>query len=258
MNQDEIYDYFSKRTPFKNILTKYCDLDIYCYRTGSPLCGNFYYTYDISYDQQKVVDNLIDIKKSLLKTKCAKMLDSARELANNIPDTIDGFKNAFEINRLMNSLICDYCIRDTEHSKRFKWDVKNSFAKNIEYAKKCAAKMKRPIMSICEVNGWERESWNFYFDYPQNDMEIKTLENLSKKFQQIGKVNQVIGDSFFEISFTPKEYESVNFNLCRGYMPKNNFLDGRLDYTRLNELTSMSNEGCFDALYKGGIREFCQ
>ena len=258
MNQDEIYDYFRKRTPFKNTLIKYCDLDIYCYRTGSPLWGSFYYTYDISYDQQKVVDNLIEIKKSLLKTKCAKMLDGARELVNNIPDTIDGFKNAYEINRLMSSLICEYCIRDTEHTKSFKWDVKNSFAKNIDYAKKCAGKMKRPIMCIYEVNGWERESWGFYFDYPKTDNEIKTLENLSEKFQQIGKVNQVIGDSFFEVLFTPKEYESVNFDCRGGYMPKNNFLDGKLDYKKLDELTCVSDENCFDAFYKGGIREFCQ
>lgn len=247
------FEYYANKKPYRKILEEEIDLCIYSYMQGSPFFGNHYVVYEISYDMQKFISNMPHIRERLLRTKMAKNVETQTQKIMRIPDTIEEFKNAYAINRVISDLVIDGCIVNSDSSKCFHWDVSNKMSLDADFNKYCAEKMKRPLAKIVEINGWERESWRFYFDYP-NDEEYEVLERLSERFDKLGKVNQVIGESSLELYFVPEEYDGINFEYRGGYMAKNNFMDGKLDIDKVNEVIGYDNERFFNFFYKGGCR----
>lgn len=248
---DKVYnwEYFKDKTPFKNILAKYADLDIDYYWHGYNYSRTYHYT--ISYDAKKFIDNISAIKKALLKTKMCQHLDSVRAKVEAIPEALDEYANAYAINRVVSDLVLEGCLKQSQHSRVYNWKVANSFEANTEFNQSCAKKMNRPMLKLNEVNGWEREAWNFYFDYMDNDLVIR----LSERLNNMPKVDQKIGKSYFTLNLVPIEFDSVNFNgTCHGYMPRNNLVEGTLDFEKLKDVLEYSDDDLFEYLYKGGIR----
>ena len=247
------YDYYANKKPYRKILEEEIDLEIYSYMQGSPVWGNQYVVYDISYDMQKFVSNMPHIRERLLKTKIAKNIENERKKISAIPDTIEEFKNAYAINRILSDLIVNGCIVQSDSSKCFHWEVNNRMSLDADFNKYCAEKMTRPMAKIFEANGWERESWRFFFEYP-NDEEFEVLQRLGKRFEELGRVNQVLGESFLEVHLVPEEYESINFEARGSYMPRNNYCGGKLDIEKVNEVIEYDNERFYNFFYKGGCR----
>lgn len=253
---DKVYDYeyFKNKTPFRNVLAKSCDLSIYCERTGSRDWG-FSYHYTISYDQKKFVENLPEIKKALLRTKICKCLEPVRNRVETIPEALDDFENAYAINKVFGDLVWDGCLTHNGASRSFEWEVENKYASDFEFNKRCVKKMTRPIIRLWEVNAWERESWGFYFDYPDGET-FELIKQLSERFAKMPKVRQLNGNSYFELSLVPREYNFRDWSKessC-GYMPKHNWLNGQPDLVKLKYVLSLSDNGLFEFFYKGGIR----
>ena len=247
------YDYYANKKPYRKILEEEIDLEIYSYMQGSPVWGNQYVVYDISYDMQKFVSNMPHIRERLLKTKIAKNIENERKKISAIPDTIEEFKNAYAINRILSDLIVNGCIVQSDSSKCFHWEVNNRMSLDADFNKYCAEKMTRPMAKIFEANGWERESWRFFFEYP-NDEEFEVLQRLGKRFEELGRVNQVLGESFLEVHLVPEEYDSINFEARGSYMPRNNYCGGKLDIEKVNEVIEYDNERFYNFFYKGGCR----
>lgn len=244
------WEYFKDKTPFKNTLKKYADLEIDSYWHGYN--GSRTYHYTISYNQKKFIQNVSVIKKSLLRTKMCQYLETVRNKVEAIPETLDEYANAYAINRVVSDLVLEGCLKQSQHSCVYNWNVTDSFENNAEFNQTCAKKMTRPMLKLNEVNGWERESWNFYFDYMDNDLIVR----LSERLNNMPKVDQKIGKSYFTLNLVPIEFDSVNFNgKCYGYMPKNNLVDGTLNMAKLKEILTFSDNGLFEFLYKGGIRD---
>lgn len=254
-NKEIVYDYqyFNNRTPFRNILKKYCDLRIDTYRMGSYY-GSVTQYYDIFYDAALFMQNIVEIKQALLKTKFCKYVEDMRESVKKIPENLDEYENAYAINRVVSDLVLDGCIRHNASSHRYNWNVNNRFSDNMEFNISCAKKMKKPVIRLFEVNGWEREAWNFYFDFPFDENQMVALQKLADRVSKMEKVQQCNGKSYFEIMFVPKEYDSINWGICHGYMNKNNYVDGVLNVEKVEELLGNTDNYIFEYLYKGGIR----
>ena len=248
------YEYFNSRTPFRSILSKYCDFSVDTYRTGSNNSGYVTQHYDISYDAALFMKNVADIKKALLKTKFCKYVEGMREKIEKIPENIDEYENAYAINRVVSDLVFDGCIKHNLCSHKYNWFVKNRFSDNMDYNISCAKKMEKPLIRLFEVNGWERESWSFYFDFPFDEKEMVVLQKLADRVSKMEKVQQCNGSSSFEIMFVPKEYDSINWDIRRGYMHKNNYIDGVLSIEKVENLINQTDNYIFEYLYKGGIR----
>ena len=250
---EKVYDweYFQNKTPFRRIFEKYCNLEIDSYSMGSQY--HRIQHYDISYDMALYMQNIKEIKQALLKTKMCKYLEGMRKKIEDIPETIEEYENAYAIGRIASSLIVDGCTRHTASSIKYNWDIKNRYSDDMEYNIFCAKRMNRPLIRIFEVNGWERESWNFYFDFP-DDTTLELWQSLAKRFKEMPKVNQCNGQTFFELMFVPKEYDSINWECRGGYMAKNNFVEGTLNIEKLKELLTFTDNGLFEYFYKGGVR----
>lgn len=248
------YEYFQNRTPFRNVMIKFCNLEVDSYRTGSPSYGYVTQHYNISYDMALFMQNIREIKEGLLRTKMCKCLEGVRKKIENIPENIEEYGNAYAIGQVASDLIVEGCIRHTASSCRYNWNIKNRYADDMNFNISCAKKMKRPLIRLFEVNGWERESWNFYFDFPFDENQMNILQRLSNRFNSMEKVHQCNGDSYFELMFVPKEYDSINWDVYHGYMNKNNFVDGILNIEKLEEILTYTDNGIFEFFYKGGIQ----
>lgn len=248
------YEYFNNRTPFRPILSKLCDFTIDTYRTGSYTYGSVTQHYDISYDAAMFMQNIVEIKRALLKTKFCKYVEGMKEKIEKIPENLDEYENAYAINRVVSDIVMDGCIRHNASSHRYNWNVKNRFSDNMDFNISCAKKMEKPIMRLFEVNGWEREAWNFYFDFPFDEKQMSVLQKLADRVSKMEKVQQCNGKSYFEIMFVPKEFDSINWGICHGYMNKNNYVEGTLSIDKIEELLGQTDNYIFEYLYKGGVR----
>lgn len=248
------YEYFNQRTPFRSVMHKFCNLEIDTYRTGSYSFGSVTQNYDISYDAAMFMENIVEIKQALLKTKFCKYVEGMKEKIEKIPETLDDYENAYAINRVVSDIILDGCISHKASSHRYNWNVKNRFSDNMDFNISCAKKMIKPVIRLLEVNGWEREAWNFYFDFPFNDNQMSVLQKLADRVNKMEKVQQCNGKSYFEIMFVPKEFESINWGICHGYMNKNNYIEGTLNIDKVEELLGQTDNYIFEYLYKGGTR----
>ena len=252
MNKIYNYEYFTARAPYRNILKEFCDLDIYSWREGS----GFYAVqhYDISYDQEKFVQNIPIIKAKMLKTKFAKTIKEEAEYINGLPNSLEDFKNAYEINKIASHIICDGCIRRGISSKHYVWNVKPRYSDNIKFNQVCATKMERPMVKFTEYNGWEREVWNFYFDFPKEEA-LGVLSKLKERLAAMPEVYQCNGKTHFELKLVPEEYNQVNWNSKRtSYMAHNNLMVGDININKITEIIDFSNDVLFEFCYKGGVR----
>lgn len=246
------YEYFATRAPYRNILKELCDLDIYTWRDGSGSYAIQHYS--ISYDQEKFVTNLPTIKAKLLKTKFAKTIDTEAEYIKSLPNSLDDFKNAYEINKIASNLICEGCIRKGASSIRYEWDVSPRYSDNIKFNQECAKKMDRPMVKFTEYNGWEREVWNFYFDFP-NEEYLGVLGRLKERLAVMPEVNQRVGTTRFELKLVPEEYDKVNWDSKRThYMAHNNLMIGDINIGKIEEIIDFSDDALFEFCYKGGVR----
>lgn len=248
------YEYFNQRTPFRSAMHKFCNLEIDTYRTGSYSFGSVTQNHDISYDAALFIQNIVEIKQALLKTKFCKYVEGMKEKIEKIPETLDEYENAYSINKVVSDIIMDGCISHKASSHRYNWDVKNRFSEDMDFNISCAKKMEKPVIRLLEVNGWERESWNFYFDFPFDENQMSVLQKLADRVSKMEKVHQCNGDSYFEIMFVPKEFDSINWGICHGYMNKNNYIEGTLNVDKIEELLRYTDNGIFEFLYKGGIQ----
>ena len=246
------YEYFSTKAPYRNILKELCDLDIYTWREGY---GSYaVQRYSISYDQEKFVTNLPTIKKRLLKTKFAKTIETEAEYIKGLPESLDDFKNAYEINKIASHLIADGCIRKGTSSKHYEWYVRPRYSDNIQFNQACAKKMERPMVNFTEYNGWEREVWNFYFDFP-TEADLGVLTRLKERLSAMPEVNQRVGMTRFELKLVPQEYNNINWDSKRThYMVHNNLMTGSINVGKIEEIIDFSNDALFEFCYKGGVR----
>ena len=83
---------------------------------------------------------------------------------------------------------------------------------------------------------------------------MSILQKFADRISKMKKVHQCNGDSYFEIMFVPKEYDSINWEVCHGYMCKNNYVDGSLNIEKVEELLGQTDNYIFECLYKGGVR----
>lgn len=248
------YEYFNQRTPFRTVMNRFCNLEIDTYRTGSYDFGSATLHHDISYDAALFIENIAEIKQALLRTKFCKYVESMKEKIEKIPETLDEYENAYAINKVVSDIIIDGCISHKASSHRYNWEVKNKYSDNMEFNISCAKKMEKPVIRLFEVNGWERESWNFYFDFPFDDNKMSALGKLADRVSKMEKVQQCNGKSYFEIMFVPKEFDSINWGICHGYMNKNNYIEGTLNVEKVEELLGQTDNYIFECLYKGGIQ----
>ena len=252
MNKTYDYEYFATRAPYRKIFKELCDLDIYTWRDGSGSYAVQHYS--ISYDQEKFVKNLPAIKEKMLKTKFAKTIKEEAAYIKGLPNSLDDFKNAYEINKVASDLICDGCIRKDASSIRYEWDVKPRCSDKIEFNQACAKKMERPMVKFTEYNGWEREVWNFYFDFP-NEERLSVLIKLKERLAAMPEVNQRVGKTRFELKLVPEEYDKVNWDSKRThYMAHNNLMVGDVNVGKIEEIINFSNDALFEFCYKGGVR----
>lgn len=251
---DKIYDYeyFTARAPYRNIIKELCDLDIYAWRDGYGFYAVQHYS--ISYDQEKFVKNLPVIKEKLLKTKFAKTIKEEAEYIKGLPDSLDDFKNAYEINKIASHLITEGCIRRGNSSIHYEWDVKPRYSDNIQFNQACAKKMDRPMAKFTEYNGWEREVWNFYFDFPSEE-HLGVLNKLKERLSTMPEVDQRVGKTHFELKLVPEEYDKVNWDSKRThYMAHNNLMTGNINVGKIEEMIDFSDDALFEFCYKGGVR----
>ena len=191
----------------------------------------------------------------MLKTKFAKTIAEEVNRIKKMPESLDDFKNAYEINKIASCLIDKGCIRKGASSIRYEWEVESRYSENIEFNKACAAKMKRPMVQFTEYNGWEREIWNFDFDFPSED-DFDALIALKERLAVMPEFNQRVGKTHFELKLVPKEYDSINWNSTRThYMGHNNLMTGVIDVEKIKEIVKFSDDDLFEFCYKGGIRE---
>ena len=246
------YEYFTTRAPYRNIFRELCDLDTYSWREGYGSYAIQHYS--ISYDQEKFVKNLPTIKERLLKTKFAKTIKDEAEYIKELPNSLDDFNNAYEINKIASDLICEGCIRKGASSIRYEWDVKPRYSDNIKFNQECAKKMVRPMVKFTEYNGWEREIWNFYFDFPKEE-SFSVLSKLKERLASMPEVNQRVGKTHFELKLVPEEYDKVNWDSKRTfYMAHNNLMTGVINIHKAEEIIDFSDDTLFEFCYKGGVR----
>ena len=97
-------------------------------------------------------------------------------------------------------------------------DIENEILKLDYISEACAVQGyidAKPVIRLFEVNGWERESWNFYFDFPFDDKQLHILQLLADRVSKMEKVQQCNGKSYFEIMFVPKEFDSINWGISK-------------------------------------------
>ena len=252
MNKAYDYEYFVTRVPYRNIFKELCDLDTYSWRAGHGSYAVQHYS--ISYDQEKFVKNLPLIKEKMLKTKFAKTIKEEAEYIKALPNSLDDFHNAYEINGVATHLICNGCIRKGASSIRYEWDVKPRYSDNVEFNIACAKKMDRPMVTFTEYNGWEREVWNFYFDFPRVE-DLNVLSKFRERLSIMPEIDQRVGKTHYELKLVPVEYTAVNWNSKRtSYMPHNNLMTGNINVDKINEIIDFSNDALFEFCYKGGVR----
>jgi len=248
-------EYFLNRRPFKKAMEQVCDFNYYTTREGSPFSfsGHFVIHYHFSYDMEKLLTNLKELKELLRKTKFYRKVQEIRTFVDKVPDRWQDFNTFSEISNFMNYMI-DWCKTDGAASQCFHYTIENDISKNIEFQKHFYAKMTRPMISVVESNGWEREVWRWWLDVPQDKNTIDKLLELCQRFIQLGETDQKIGKTSYHVNLVAKEFADINFdsNRCT-YLSANNQASGKVDAKKIDKLIKMNDDDLFQALYKGGI-----
>jgi hypothetical protein len=98
-----------------------------------------------------------------------------------------------------------------------------------------------------ERNQWERETWKFYIPVKGNEDAIKQLRQVISRDERF---------ACFSLSKEIMDGDEVDLRVGRsasGYMNYHNRLSGTLNVAALK---AVKGEDRFQALYKGGIRNF--
>jgi len=247
--------YFVNRRPFKKAMESVCDFNYYTTREGSPLSfsGHFVIHYHFSYDMEKLLTNLKELKALLRKTKFYRTVQEIRNFVENVPDRWQDFHSYGDMSNFISYMI-DWCKTDGAASQCFKYTIENDISKNIEFQKHFYAKMTRPMISVIESNGWEREVWRWWLDVPKEHEVVVKLVALQERFDRLGSTDQKIGKTAYKVSFVAKEYDSIRFdsNACT-YLSANNRTSGKINAKEIERLIRLDNDALFEAVYKGGI-----
>lgn len=255
MNQEYDYEYFSNRKPFKRAMERVCDFSYYTTMDGSPssFFGDYTINYHFAYDMEKFLNNLSELKQILRRTKMYRCLEETRKMVESIPDDWRDFESYFKIANLMWELI-DLSKSNGTSSQCYHYDVVNDVRQNLEFQSHFYKKMARPMISLIESNGWEKETWRWWIDVPQDKNKLDKLVALQERFVQLGEVSQKIGKTLYKVDLIAKEFDSIPFASERcTYMRAHNYVSGRIDIDAIDRLIGLDNDNLFESIYKGGI-----
>jgi len=252
------WEYYETRKPFFKILNEICDFNYTVEQErkyGFLGTVNIILKYYISYDEQKLINNFNIIIDKIKKTKAYKKCKNIKEKIDKIKLSPYEYETYFDLKNIINFLL-DFSIKHSECSMSFGWDIKNPLSKNEEMLNYFKNKMIKPIMFFNEQNGWERELWQFGFDYPQTEEEIQILKKISNRFDILGEIDQKIGKTSYHVNFIPKEYDEIKWGMGRAsYMSSPQFIVGKINISKIREWINLDNDSLFDKLYKGGLKE---
>lgn len=250
------WSYFADRRPFKKSMEQVCDFGYYTRMEGSPLSFRGHYTihYYFSFDMEKLLNGFRSLKQLLRRTKAYRCVVEIRELVEEIPDDWKDFCSHDALAATIFDLI-ELCKPSGTSSQHYHYDgVKNDNRQDFAFQQHFYGKMVRPMISISENNGWEREIWRWWLDVPDEPEVVAKLMELQKRFERLGAIDQKIGKTTYRVSFVAKEYDDIRFDseACT-YLSANNRVSGKIDMKAIKRLVSLNNDALFEAVYKGGI-----
>lgn len=267
-NELDLY-YFSDKKPLLKIMKEYADYSCETWNSRSGMFGDcITVNYEISYDFDKLINNLSNIKEESKKLKAYKKCKAFRDAIDSIPDNYNEYKRYSDLIEWENGLgktkeygmvsdinfLLEYCRKEAD-SCNFHYDVKNDIRKTYSFQSMFSKNFKMPMFSLVEKNGWEREMWKWWIELKSED-DMKLLVDLNKRLIELGEIDQKIGKTSYHINFILQEMDNINFSseAC-SYMSANNRLEGVLDKKYINNLIDMDNQSLFEALYKGGLKK---
>ena len=237
---------------FRALLEKYCDWsyqwDVETHQGMLfPVRTTVYY---IKYDEGKLRDNwgtiLSEIKKKLCYRKADEHLKSRIDA---IPESVEAYTGRASVYYDDRNFLFSGALYKMGS---FRWEVKNQFEGTVKDFTEQVKEMKHPLVRFREYNGWERESWNFYMDYPTSEEEILALDALNKRFRSMKPVDQKLGMTGFQVILAPTEYENVRWDSkATSYIKANTYLEGKLDTEFVKKMLASDDSYIFDTLYKG-------
>lgn len=97
------FDYFENRKPFKKVMERVCDFSYYTRMEGSPTSfwGHYTIHYYFSYDIDKFLNSLFELKRLLRKTKIYRHVEETQKMVESIPDDWRGFSSYNELSNLL-------------------------------------------------------------------------------------------------------------------------------------------------------------
>lgn len=248
-------DYFENRKPFKKVMERVCDFSYYTRMEGSPssFWGHYTIHYYFSYDMDRFLNSLPELKRLLRKTKIYRHVEETQKMVESIPDDWRGFSSYNELSNLLWELI-DLSKPNGAANQHYHYDIANDVRQTFGFQKYFYGKMTRPMISVVESNGWEREAWRWWLDVPTQPEEIEALTSLQARFEKLGFIDQKLAKTRYVVDFVGKEYSAIDFdsNACT-YLSAHNRTSGKLNIKQINMLINMNDDDLFQAVYKGGI-----
>lgn len=253
------YDDLEEKSPFRELMRELCAWGCTYER---KMCAGWLFpiqvnAYHITYDEQQMRDNWSEIVRRVKKKQCYLHADpELKEMIDNLCESIDSYEGDIPaFYRARNLLMAG------SHSKEgsYDYDVKNQRVSLVEDYSKLIKTKSRPLAYFAEHNGWEREVWRFYFDYPTSPEDINILNSLKVRLAAMKPVDQVLGKTAFRVVLDPIEYEEVDFDGSEAsYLRSRSFIGSHLNVDAIMDLISLDDQGVFNSLYKGGFCALCK
>lgn len=265
-NELELW-YFSDKKPLLKIMKEYADYSCETWMTREGSFRNYVVVnYEIGYDFKKLINNLSVIKEKAKRLKAYKKCEEFRDRMDSIPNDYRNYKRYTDLIKWEGrsgdivetgmvsdiNFLLEFC-RKESGSYSLYYDVKNDIRNTYEFQVLFKDTFDKPMFSLVEVNGWEREMWKWWTPL-KNENDMRLLSVLNNRLIELGKVDQKIGESSYSINFALNEFDSIKFDSQRcSYMDANNLLEGEIDHEHINKLIKLGDQELFEALYKGGL-----
>jgi len=253
------YDDLEAKGPFRELMRELCAWGCTYER---KTCAGWLFpvqvnVYHITYDEQQMRDNWSEIVKRVKKKQCYLRADpELKGMIDKLRESIDAYDGDIPAFYQDRNFLIEGC-----HSKEgsYDYDIKNQHVSLVsDYSKLIKTKL-RPLAYFAEHNGWEREVWRFYFDYPTDPEDINVLNSLKSRLAAMKPIDQVIGKTTFRVVLDPIEYEEVDFYGSKAsYLRSRSFIGSHLNRDAIMVLISLDDQGIFNALYKGGFCTLCK
>lgn len=233
-------------------MERVCDFSYYT-DTERSHWGSYNVRYYITFNVDKLLNNFGELRTQLKRTKFYKSVESVKEIIDAIPDTWMGFDTYDDMMNTVNWLI-RFSKSNNCTSQSFEYEFIDDIREEVKIQNHFYKNMKCPVISFVEHNGWENETWKWWFDVPKDLYHMSKVMKFRERLKKLGIIDQKVGKTFYSIMLGSREYESVNFDseAC-SYMSANTFVNGEIKVDEIDRLIAMNDDDLFDALYKGGV-----